>query len=420
MKVFKFGGASIQNLERIEWVGGILSLYKNEKILVVVSAIGKTTNALEKIVASFYKGNKEEALELFSQVKNMHNSLAKYLLVKNALTTENSLQDFYTEVEWLLHDNPVRQYDYYYDQIVCIGELLATTLVSAYLNEIGLVNQWLDVRDIIRTDNQFRQAEVNESVTAAQIQKNLLPQLEKHQMVVTQGFIGSTEDNESTTLGREGSDYTGAIFANLLNAESLTIWKDVPGVMSADPKLFPDAVIIPALDYEEVIEMAFFGAQVIHPKTIKPLQNKRIPLLVKCFLDPDLPGTIIQQNVVKQLQPIIILKQHQVLIQLQTKDFGFVGAQPMEELYRLLVKFQIKTNIIQIGAITVQLCIDDQDDKITHLAAAASETFTIDIEKGFTLLTIRHYNDALVTKLLNGKTIKLMQSNQKNFQALYR
>jgi aspartate kinase len=420
MKVFKFGGASIQTVERIEWVGGILAHYKNEKILVVVSAIGKTTNALEKIVAAFYKGNKEEALELFSQVKNMHNNLAKYLLVKNALATENALQDFYTEIEWLLHDNPVRKYDYYYDQMVCVGELLATTLVSAYLNEIGVTNQWLDVRDIIRTDNQFRQAELNEPVTLAQIQKNLLPQLEKHQMVVTQGFIGATEDNESTTLGREGSDYTGAIFANLLDAESLTIWKDAPGVMSADPKLFADASIIPALDYEEVIEMAFFGAQVIHPKTIKPLQNKRIPLLVKCFLDPNLPGTIIHQTVVKQLQPIIILKKDQVFMQLQTKDFGFVGAQPMADLYKLLVKLQIKANIIQTGAITVQLCMDEQEDKTTLLAVAASEAFTIDIEKGFTLLTIRHYNDAIVAQLLDQKNIQLWQRDKKNMQALYK
>src|SRR5215204_2485207 len=281
MQVFKFGGASVNSIERVKNVGDILKLYPNEKILVVISAMGKTTNALEKVVNAFYEGKKEEALQLFQQVKQQHLNNAKYLLVANAVACEEQLNNFFTEAEWLLHDKPVRGYDYYYDQVVCIGELLSTAIVSHYLNEIGIKNQWIDVRDIFRTDDNFRDAVIDWEFTNSQVQNSIVPLFNKTDIVITQGFIGATDENESTTLGREGSDYTAAVFANLLNAKNQTIWKDVNCVMNADPKQFTDAVEIYELNYNEVIEMAYYGAQVIHPKTVKPLQNKNIPLYVK-------------------------------------------------------------------------------------------------------------------------------------------
>src|SRR6188474_1304262 len=306
MQVFKFGGASVNSVERVKNVGDILKLYPNEKILVVISAMGKTTNALEKVVNAFYEGKKEEALQLFQQVKQQHLNTAKFLLVTNAVDCEEQLNNFFTEAEWLLHDKHVRDYDYYYDQVVCIGELLSTSIVSHYLDEIGIKNKWIDVRDIFRTDDNFRDAVIDWEFTNSQVQNSIVPLFNETNIVLTQGFIGATDENESTTLGREGSDYSAAVFTNLLNAKNQTIWKDVPSVMNADPKQFSDAVEIHELNYNEVIEMAYYGAQVIHPKTIKPLQNKGIPLYVKCFLDSSLPGTIIHNHGVNHLPPIIV------------------------------------------------------------------------------------------------------------------
>src|SRR6186997_1094538 len=325
MQVFKFGGASVNSVERVKNVGDILKLYPNEKILVVISAMGKTTNALEKVTDAFYGGKKDEALQLFQQVKQQHLNTAKFLLVTNAVACEEQLNNFFTEVEWLLHDKPVKDYDYYYDQVVCIGELLSTSIVSHYLNEIDIKNQWVDVRDIFRTDDNFRDAAIDWEFTNSQVQNSIVTLFNESNIVLTQGFIGSTDENESTTLGREGSDYTAAVFANLLNAKNQTIWKDVPSVMSADPKQFPDATEIHELNYNEVIEMAYYGAQVIHPKTIKPLQNKNIPLLVKSFLDKNVPGTVIHNRMRPSLPPIIVMKDSQVLMHLHSNDFSFVG-----------------------------------------------------------------------------------------------
>ncbi len=277
MKVFKFGGASVNSTERIKNLGEILRLFPDERIVVIISAMGKTTNALEKVTDAFFNGNTEESLQMFEQVKQQHLTTAKYLLVTGYLACEAELKNFFTEVEWLLHDKPVKDYDYYYDQIVCSGELFSTSIVSAYLNEAGITNKWLDVRDIFRTDDDFRDASIDWDYTSKQIENSVVPEFENADIVLTQGFIGATDENESTTLGREGSDYSAAVFANILNAESLTIWKDVESVMNADPKQFPGAVSIAELNYNEVIEMAYYGAQVIHPKTIKPLQNKNIP-----------------------------------------------------------------------------------------------------------------------------------------------
>jgi aspartate kinase len=420
MKIFKFGGASTGSVQRIQQLPSILRSYRDEQLLVVVSAMGKTTNALEKVADAFYSGAREEALQLFRQIKDHHLTTAKYLLVQNYLATEAHLRDFFTEVEWLLHDKPVREYDYYYDQIVCIGELLSTSIVSAYLAESGIGNQWIDVRDIFRTDGNFRDAAIDWAYSEQQVRNDVGPLFHQENMVVTQGFIGSTSDNESTTLGREGSDYTAAIFAAMLDADGLTIWKDVEGVMNADPKQFPEATILRELSYDEVIEMAYYGAQVIHPKTIKPLQNKGIPLYVKCFLDSALPGTVIHNKSVKGLPPIIVLKSGQVLVHLHSKDFSFVGETGTEWLYHLFGEIRIKPNLMQNGAVSLQICLDDRPDKIDRLALAAAELFDVQIERGLTLLTIRHYDTEIVQRLTEGRVEVLRQQTTETVQMLLR
>jgi aspartate kinase len=436
MKVFKFGGASVNSVDRIKNIKDILALYEGEKLVVIISAMGKTTNALEKVVENFYAGNKEEALELFDAIKKQHLTTAKYLLVTHYNACYEQLNNFFTEVEWLLHDKPVREYDYYYDQVVCAGELLSTCIISHYLNEAGVENKWIDVRDVIRTDDNFRDANIDWEVTeqklklivetsdvkreTADVEASLESSGQTPNILLTQGFIGSTDENESTTLGREGSDYTAAVFANLLNAESQTIWKDVEGVMSADPKQFQDAQFISELSFDEVIEMAYYGAQVIHPKTIKPLQNKGIPLHVKCFFDPSLPGTVISKKQARHLPPIVIIKEKQALIHLHSQDFSFVGEKPMSELYKMLGDLKIKPNLIQTGAVSLQLCLDDRSEKIEHLAAAASSIFEVQVEKDLCLLTIRHCNDELLTKMTSGKKIILRQETPETVQVVYR
>lgn len=418
MQVFKFGGASVNSVDRVKNVGDILKLYPNQKLLVVISAMGKTTNALEKVVDAFYDGKKEEALQLFQQVKQQHLNTAKYLLVKNALACEEQLNSFFTEAEWLLYDKPVKGYDYYYDQVVCIGELLSTSIVSHYLNEIGINNKWIDVRDIFRTDDNFRDAVIDWAVTKENVDNQIVKLFNSCDVVLTQGFIGATDENESTTLGREGSDYSAAVFANLLNAENQTIWKDVTSVMNADPKQFPDATGIHELNYNEVIEMAYYGAQVIHPKTIKPLQNKNIPLYVKCFLDPSLPGTVIHNKLLKNLPPIIVIKERQAMIELSSKDFSFIEEKPIADLFHLFEKLKIKPNLTQNAAISMICVFDDRPDKIEKLALAASDFFDINVTKGLTLLTVRHYTKEVYEKLTTGKKMLLQQRTRGTVQAL--
>jgi aspartate kinase len=418
MRVFKFGGASVNSVERIQNVGHILKYWADEKIVMIVSAMGKTTNALEKVVEAFFNGKKDEALQLFEQVKQQHLTTAKYVLVTHYLGCESQLKDFFTEVEWLLHDKPVRDFDYYYDQVVCAGELFSTAIVSAYLNESGINNKWLDVRDIFRTDDDFRDASIDWEYTNSKVQSLVVPLFKETDIILTQGFIGATDENESTTLGREGSDYTAAVFANMLDAEEQTIWKDVEAVMNADPKQFPDAKPIAELNYNEVIEMAYYGAQVIHPKTIKPLQNKSIPLHVKCFLDPSLPGTVIHNKPVHHLPPIIVLKEKQVMLEMSSKDFSFVGEQHVGHLYHLFEKNHIKPNLTQNGAISFVCVLDDRAEKIEKLAFEASTFFDVKVIKGLSLLTIRHYTKEMFEKLTEEKTILLRQQTPETIQLL--
>lgn len=420
MKVFKFGGASINSIERIQNTGRIIDSYKGQKLLIIISAMGKITNALEKVVDAFFDERKEDALKLFERVKETHLNMLKYLITLNWQAAENDLKDFFTEVEWLLHDKPVKSYDYYYDQVVCSGELLSTSLVSNYLNEIGIKNKWIDVRDIVRTDDNFRDAYVDWNFTSQKIKADIEPLFAETDIVITQGFIGATDENESTTLGREGSDFSAAIFANILEAESQTIWKDVEGVMNADPKEFPKAEVLDELSYREVVEMAYYGAQVIHPKTIKPLENKNIPLLVRCFLNPELAGTIISNKPSHNLPPVIILKKNQVLMQLSSKDFSFVEEKPIGQLHEMFAKIKIRPSLSQNGAISLLCCFDDNTEKLEKLALEASEIFNVQLEKKLTLLTIRHYTDEQIEALTKGKILVLEQKTTETIQILMR
>ena len=418
MQVFKFGGASVNSAERVKNLATILQEFPNEKILVVISAMGKTTNALEKITDAFYARDGKTAIQQFESLKTFHLDMARQLLPAGAPACERQLNDFFTEVEWLLHDKPVRDYDYYYDQLVCAGELFSTSIISHYLNRAGIKNTWLDVRDIIRTDDNFRDASVDWAFTQNKINKDVLPEWQNADIIITQGFIGSTDENESTTLGREGSDYTAAVFANMLDAKSLTIWKDVKSVMNADPRKFPDVVSISSLNFQEVIEMAFYGAQVIHPKTIKPLQNKNIPLFVKCFLDPSLPGTVIHNQQVHDLPPIIVLKENQVKLEMKSTDFSFIGEKHVGELYQLFGKWHVKPNLTQNTAISFLCVVDDIPEKLENLALDASAFTEVQVTKELTLLTIRHYTKEIFEKLTAGKKILVRQQTPETVQVL--
>ncbi len=420
MKVYKFGGASINNIDRIKNTAKIISDNKDKKLLIVISAMGKTTNALEKVVDAFWEKRKEDALLLFETIKENHLTSLKYLITVNWQSAENKLKDFFTEIEWMLHDNPVRSYDYYYDQIVCCGELFSSSLMSNFLLEQNIKVKWVDVRDIIRTDDNFRDAVVDWEFTENKIKTDVLPLFDDFDVVITQGFIGATDENESTTLGREGSDFSAAIFANLLQAEDVTIWKDVDAVMNADPKEFPSATIIPVLSFSEVIEMAYYGAQVIHPKTIKPLQNKNIPLFVKSFLDPSLPGTSIGKTIPKNLPPIIVQKKNQVLIRFKSKDYSFVEDKPVQELHDLYSRLKMKPSLSQNTAISLLCCFDGHSEKIDRLASDASEIFDVEVEKDLTLLTVRHYDDETINNMTKGKQIVLEQKTPDTIQVLMR
>ncbi len=420
MKVFKFGGASMNSVDRIKNVAKIIQSFEKDQLLVIVSAIGKTTNALEKVAEAYFNERKEEALQLFEQIKNSHLTTLKYLTVTRWQEAENQLKEFFTEIEWLLHDAPVRKYDYYYDQIVCCGELLSTVILYHYLAEQHTSVGWLDARDVVRTDNNFRDANLDWAFTQQKTTDTLQHFFSKHNVVITQGFIGATDENESVTLGREGSDYSAALFANILESESVTIWKDVDAVMSADPKKYPSATNINSLSYAEVIEMAYYGAQVIHPKTIKPLQNKNIPLLVKSFLDPTLPGTCISNQFTKGLPPIIVYKESQVLIQFKSKDFSFMEDKPIHDLHEIFNEVRIKPNVTQNTAISLLCCFDDRTEKINELAARASVLFDVSMERSLSLLTIRHYQQDVINNLTKNTTILLEQKTPETLQMVIR
>ncbi len=417
MKVFKFGGASIETVDRARNVVALIREFGNEPLLVVISAKGKTTNALEKVVDAYCLGNVVAAQQLFADLKNEHISYAQSLLGGYPQTLSDKLDEIAVEAEWILAEAPVRSYDYYYDQLVSIGELLSTLIIEAYLQQEGANSTWIDVRDVMKTDDTYRDAQVDWVLTQKQVHTIFDEAFRKVSIIITQGFIGCTDENATVTLGREGSDYSAAIFANCLNAESVTIWKDVPSLLNADPKIFPNTVPIPNISFKEVIEMAFYGAQVIHPKTIKPLQNKDIPLYVKCFLDKNLPGTCISNtHEVIAYPPIMVLKTKQTLLQVSTRDYSFITEDNLSRIYTLFHACKIKINLIQNAAISFLACIDTQEDKIIQVLQALEQDYEVKRNEDLFLFTVRHYTQHVLDEELKSRTVLLEQRTRQTIQ----
>jgi aspartate kinase len=419
MKVFKFGGASIANAGRMK---ALLPIIHDERqpLLVVLSALGKTTNALEAIVGKAVGGDATGAVVLANALEEQHINYARQLLDDEHFEqAKKSLAELFVEFEQAVGNVDPSRYDYSYDQIVCMGELFSSRLFFFLLAEHGINCEWTDARKVIRTDATYRDATVDWNYTKLEAQAIIGRQLKQRSVVVTQGFIGSAGNGSSVTLGREGSDYTAAILAAMLGMESVTIWKDVDGFRNADPKLFPDTVRIEALSYSEVIEMAFYGAQIIHPKTIKPLHNHSIPLYVKCFLDRSLAGSVIREHVTDtHYPPLIVLKDNQLLVQVTTRDFSFITEDNLSTLYAVFHTLKIKINLIQNAAISFIACIDNRADKVQLLKQALGKEYKVSVNENVQLLTIRHFTPEIVFELTKGKQRLLSQETRKTVQAV--
>jgi aspartate kinase len=406
IRVFKFGGSSLKDAAAVEHVANILKQYKEERLVIVVSAMGKTTNALEEVVAA-HANQDGKAFELLSAIKQQHYQTIEALMGEQSQEAMVAVNDAFVEVEWVLEEEPHENYDYMYDQIVSIGEIVSSKIVGAYLNHIGLATTWLDARDVVLTDNIFREGWVQWTETQERANKSVKPLLDQEGFVITQGFIGSTSENFTTTLGREGSDYTAAIFSFCLDAEDMTIWKDVPGVLTADPRVFENVTKLDRLSYREAIEMTYYGAKVIHPKTIKPLQNKSIPLIVKSFIDPSGEGTYISDDVEDNYPPMVAIEGDQALLQISTRDFSFVAEHHIRELFNIIADLRIQVNMMQNSAISFSLCVNDIDDKADRFAERIQKEYKVMIDRGLELITVRHHQPAILENLREGKIVLL-------------
>jgi aspartate kinase len=416
MLVFKFGGASVKDADGIINLTNVVKQYKGQQLLIVVSAMGKTTNALEKLTKA-YVDQTEDMHEIFDGIKQYHFDILHELFAANDPVFDEVANTF-VEIDWAIEDEPHDSYDFIYDQIVSIGELVSTRIVSAYLNKAGVKSQWLDVRGYIHTDNSYREGIVQWDKTRASISKDIPAMLQKG-AVVTQGFLGGTSENFTTTLGREGSDYTASIFASCLGAESVTTWKDVPGILNADPKHFPDTVKFDELSYTEAIEMTYYGASVIHPKTIKPLQNAKIPLLVKPFTHPDAPGTVIKEDGVNKFEkPVIILKQNQVLLSISPIDYSFISEDHLSGIFGLFAQSQVKVNVMQTSALSFTVCFDFYEERFEKLLRSLKQEFKVKYNSGLSLITIRHYDENSLKELTAGKTLLLEQISRNTTQVV--
>ena len=415
MKVFKFGGASVKDALAVKNVAKILSEYKSEELFVVISAMGKTTNALEAFTKELFK-DLNHANELLLSIKEFHFNIVNQLFEDTEHKVFNDLHNAFVELEWMLDSAPEQAYDHTYDQVVSMGEIFSTKIVSHYLNYVGIQNNWLDARDIIRTDNNYREAIVDWTATEE------LFKMQQHQffsdqkkICITQGFIGGTSENFTTTLGREGSDYTASIMAYLANATEVTIWKDVAGVMNADPKKFPDAVLLPHLTYHDAVELTYYGATVIHPKTIKPIQNKHIPLYVRSFLNFHEQGTVINDEPTHNEQACFIHKPDQLLLSLSGKDFSFIVEDNISKIFGLLAAFRVKVNLMQNSALSFSICIDNTD-KRDALIEKFSQDFFVRYNDHIELFTVRQYNAQAIEKLIKSKEVILEQRSRNTLQ----
>lgn len=412
MRIFKFGGASVKDAEGIKNVFSVLEKVGHEDTLLVISAMGKTTNALELVIKNYFEKSNELHASM-QEVRKYHNQILMDLFDDEEHDVFYAVNSHFADLEYFIRSNKSPNYNFVYDQVVSYGEIISTTIVSHYFNHAGLKNNWIDVRNFIKTDNTYRDANVDWEKTQQLISKGV----KKKALNITQGFLGSDENNFTTTLGREGSDYTAAIFAYCLSAESVTIWKDVPGVLNADPRYFENAVLLNQISYREAIELAFYGASVIHPKTLQPLQKKEIPLFVKSFVNPLLPGTSVSKG--KDLEPhtpCFIVKKNQLLISLSSIDFSFIMEENISEIFSLLHQFKIKTSLIQNSAISFSVCVEDKFGNFNDLKAILSKKFKVAYNENVSLYTIRHFDDKAAQVVEKDKTVLVKQISRETMQ----
>jgi aspartate kinase len=411
MKIFKFGGASVKDAQGVVNISRILQKEGTSKTLVVISAMGKMTNAFEEVIEAYYAKSDDLSAKL-TFIEEYHKNIMRELFKKDDAIYKE-IEILLGELGWFLARNTSRRYNYVYDQIICFGELLSTKIVSAYLVKIGVKNNWFDVRNYIKTDSNYRDAKVNWELTETVISTNL----DRNKINITQGFIAGNDTENTTSLGREGSDYTAGIFAYCLNAESVTIWKDVQGVLNADPRVFENTVLLEQISYEETIEMAFYGASVIHPKTIQPLQNKDIPLYVRSFKELGLAGTKVSKGVrLLPLVPCFIVKKNQVIVSISSLDFSFMVENNIADLFIILHKHQLKVNLIQNSAISFSVCIDDKFNTFDAFYNEIKTVFKVDFQKHVDLFTVRHFNDKTFDEInKKGKSL-LTQINKETVQ----
>ena len=405
-KVFKFGGTSIKDVHNIKRIAEILIKYASEDLVVVFSAMGKITNILEEVVENYIQknGQAEDKLQL---VKDFHTHLLGELFESNH-AIYNEVNNLFVEIEWVLEDEPNPNYAFNYDQIVSVGELLSTKIMSAYLNKNSFKNSWVDARDIIRTDNKYRNAKIDweQTISSCKEHINSFP-------IITQGFIGCTSENFTTTLGREGSDFTAAILAFSLDAEQVIIWKDVDGVLNADPRFFEEPEQLMSIPFEEAIELAYYGAKVMHPKTIQPLQKKSISLEVKSFLNPKKEGSIIGDFAsIKPFVPSYIVKENQILISVADKHLSFIVEEHLSSIFSLFSNFGARVNMMQNSAVSFSFCIDNDSHKIPELLDALKKKFEVYFNENLIMYTIRHYNEDSISKLLINKELLLEQKSR--------
>ena len=411
MRVFKFGGASVKDAKGVRNLVSVLQKVGYDQTLIVVSAMGKTTNALEVVLDNYFN-NKSKLQSSLQDIKKFHNAILLELF-EEELVVFKKVSNLFIELDNFLAVNKSPDYNFVYDQVIGYGELVSTTIISEFLKEQGIKNNWLDVREYIKTDNYYRRAKVDWINTQKNIQKGIGSKV----LNITQGFLGSDSNNFTTTLGREGSDYTAAIFAYCLNAESVTIWKDVPGVLNADPRYFDNARLLNKISYEEAIELAFYGASVIHPKTLQPLQRKEIPLHVKSFLNPKQDGTIVGKEIgIDPKVPCFILKQNQVLVSLSTLDFSYVVEENISDIFNLLHQYKMKVDVIQNSAISFSVCVDNKFGKLPELLDILKGKFKVVHHENVSLYTIRHFNAEAIASLENGREVLLEQRGKETIQ----
>ncbi len=415
MRVFKFGGASVKDAASIRNVAHILSLFQGEQLLIVISAMGKTTNALENLAKAYFKGSSESD-SIIKEIKHFHHEIIKDLLKDKPTKVYDEIDNLFIDLESIIGRKNDKDFDFIYDQIVSFGEIISTKIVSLFLNENGFNNRWIDSRNFIATDNTYREGKINWDETVNAISKRLKPIVEQ-QIVVTQGFIGRSTENATTTLGREGSDYSAAIFCFGLDAESVTIWKDVAGVMNADPKRVPDAKKIDRLTYNEAIELAYYGATVIHPKTIQPLKSKNIPLYVKSFLNPEAEGTVVSNFETENTDTtFFIFKGNQQVLHIGSKDLTFIVENNLKNIFSQIADARVKVNLMQNSAISFDLCVTYEEEKVHVLEENLKDSYHFSQSGPLELVTIRNYNDEAIKKITTGKRIVLEQKSTNTIQ----